>query len=126
MIKNVKLGARSYQIESEGDRSIENLMLMVELAVEFSQTLQEINADGKVTLVEKARVLLLAPQMIKIANHYKDVIEEWQDLTDYEIQQLVNVFVAHFAIDADAAELLISSVHHLTLGLAGIFKALKK
>lgn len=126
MIKSIKLGARSYQIESEGERSVENLTLMVDLAVSFHETIQEINADNKVTFLEKAKLLFFAPQIIQIATHYKDVIAEWEDLTAYEIQQLINIFAAHFKLNNQDAESFLANVHHLTMAIAGFYKLLNK
>ena len=77
--------------------------------------------DKKITLAEWAGLAIETPKFFKIAKSYTQAKEEFQDLTDAEIKELVDAFAAKFDLKNDVAEERVEQILSVIAAIAGAF-----
>lgn len=97
-------------------KSIKDVLSLVKLA-EVSLE------DGKISIVEGARLAVGSFQLWQAVKDYKQLYEEYQGLTDDEKAELIEWFSAEFDLSNDDVEFVIEQVFAALLSFNSILKS---
>ena len=77
--------------------------------------------DNKITWAEWAGLAVETPKLFKIAKSYPQAKEEFKDISEAEITELVAAFSAEFDLANDVAEQKVEQILGVVAAIAGAF-----
>lgn len=104
-------------------KTIKETSEFVRFVCGLANTISEVLEDGKVKLVELPMLFMLVPKLIPAVQGANEIPEELEDLTEAEIQELVEVVKSELKLNDQAEDLaaqfvfatfvLIKAIHEL-------------
>ena len=104
------------------ETGIENLKKSVKDVIEIGMTVAKATADGKINFSEGVQIAWETKDLYGIVNKWGEIKEEFNDLSEEEMEELKEYVETELEIDNDKVEVVIEKSFALLIAITDLIK----